>query len=88
MATITTITKDGDLYIETGSQKVFRAHNIFQVLGAFVAQDPVFSRAASEAWKIEDGKEQCFRVWRCSYRRETAKAPVCPRNVTFIREVC
>ncbi len=87
MAAITTIAKDGDLFIETVSQKAYRANNVFQALGAFIKDDPVFSRAADEPWKIVDGKEQSFRVWRCSYLRETASVPVCPRNIVFIKEV-
>lgn len=84
---MTVLAKDGDIFIETVSQKAYKANNIFQALGAFIAQDPVFSKAAGESWKIVDGKEQCFRVWRCSYLRETASLPVCPRSIVFVKEV-
>lgn len=87
MAAVTVIAKDGDIYIETGSQTVYKAHNVYQALGAFIKDDPVFCKATDEHWTINDGKEQCFRVWRCSYLREKPKSPVCPRNVTFVKEV-
>lgn len=86
MAAITTIAKDGDIFIETISQKAYRAQNVFQALGAFIAQDEVFSKAADAPWKIVESKEQCFRVWRCSYRRETASVPACPRALVFVKE--
>lgn len=86
MAAVTVIAKDGDTFIETISQKTYKAHNIFQVLGAFIAQDEVFSKAAGESWKIVDGKDQAFRTWRCSYHRETASAPACPRCIVFVKE--